>query len=443
MAAACSVMTLFACTACNLPVLPHATQLDGIDIADVYAVAYLTPQASTSLPTDPGAMVFIYPDGSYRSVQNKGIDMADIDWTEHGLVFRDASHDFRMREHQAPQIWDNDKESPDMDAMVTLDNGTEVALYNGGYGADGEEYFEYASVRSGNRESTHETKVDALTIGTAHCSTGLYGLQMIHDSGRHGDALVIAVSLWQWTDTQDYVGRKLAEYEGPTPNISLSDATACADDEFLAITNYDITTVGRFTDEPAIVSRNVEDSSVQTEPLEDYLSELHEDNSFPDVPCHSFQALTKYNVRTGERTILPLHAEDGTPALVGEQESDVATADGLNYQNGSLYWVSGRGRIMKTDPQTGTTQVINDEHAFDGFNSTKSIIAWFTEGFVDVWMSDGDHDIVPDIHIRRYALGTGQCVRDTVVKGLNGKLSLRLVDRGFAVNPKAKQLLNQ
>lgn len=89
---------------------------------------------------------------------------------------------------------------------------------------------------------------------------------------------------------------------------------------------------------------------------------------------------------------------------------------------------------METDISTGITRILNEEHAMDLDNSAQSVLSYFTEGHADVWISESGNDDA-EIHILRFNLSSGKCEKDTIVRGINKKLNLRLVDRSFAVNP--------
>ncbi|BCJ68470.1 hypothetical protein [Polymorphospora rubra] len=288
-----------------------------VRLGDAVMAFFVGPQNSEMYTAigevhEPGYLILVYADGSFRAVKTKRMDMMAPAWSGHGLYFADESHDYHLTTSGLTKT-----ENPKVNAqnlMFALSTGGSVGVYNGGHGASGG-YSNQVSAAVGEDPQVYDAQGNYFT--GAHCDGQIFGIT--NRPGNHQgaapklsgltsaaapDASPQMLARLYPADGGEKVVAWRPHFGGGTP----AGQVPCLDG-VITFLSWDTDASGR--QEPKIIS---------------------------------------WNTATGDHQAHPLTFDDATE--LSFEDFGYAVQDS---QGGQLHWVYADGRVFSTDIATGKT----------------------------------------------------------------------------------------
>jgi hypothetical protein len=264
---------------------------------------------------EPGYVVLVNADGSFRAVETKRMDKMRLAWSEQGIEFADESSDYRLT---ASGLTRSENPKPlAQNLMFALPAGGSIGVYNGGIGPDGGYINNVAFTVAGQTDSS---KIEGNYFTGALCDGQVFGLTNM--PGAHASAAPKApdmVSQSNTTATPQMLARLYPAEGGEKviawrPNLGSgtpSGPVPCHDG-VITFLSWDIDAAGK--EQPNIVS---------------------------------------WNTVNGRHQEFPLTFDDATSLNL--EDFGYVVQD---WQEGRLHWVYADGRVFSTDAATGKTATL-------------------------------------------------------------------------------------
>ncbi|MEV6601506.1 hypothetical protein AB0M36_32335 [Actinoplanes sp. NPDC051346] len=292
-----------------------------VRLGDAVMAFFIGPQSSemsNALGTvqNPGYLVLVDADGSFRTVKTKHMDMMRPVWSDHGLHFADESSDYHLTASGLTKA-DNPKASA-QNLMFALPNGESVGVYNGGHGDDGGYDNQVAVMTDGD---THLFPVQGNYFTGARCDGQIFGVA--ENPGNHKSqapkrpGMVSTVDeiaspqmlarLYPADDGEKVIGWRPQFGTTPTGEVPCHEGV-------VTFLSWDTDAAGR--EQPNVVS---------------------------------------WDTATGDHQVHRLTFDDAT--LINDADIDYVEQD---WQGDRLHWVYADGRVFSTDSRTGKTTTLFD-----------------------------------------------------------------------------------
>lgn len=261
---------------------------------------------------EPGYLVLVNADGSYRTVKTKRMDMMTPVWSNHGLYFADESSDYHltasgMTKTRSPKI-------TAQNLMFALPKAGSVGIYNDGHGANGG-YSNQVAVTIEGGARLHNVQGNYFT--GARCDDQIFGL-----TNRPGSHEIEAPNLPGMTSTVD---------PGASPQMLARLYPADSSEKIIAWRPQfgSSTPIGQVPCHDGVIT---------------FLSW--------DTDAHGREQpkIVSWNTVTGGYRAHPLSFNDATK--LDPQDFGYVVQDS---QNGQLQWTYADGRVFSTDSATGKT----------------------------------------------------------------------------------------
>lgn len=440
----------------------RVVSLEDIDLADVYAVTRIAVDETWNRPREPQFIAFLHTDGSYELVRMEHMYLSAMVWDSDGLFFSDENHDYLMTVRDGAtqvSVVDSPKRA-DTQLAAWHEGGDEpyAGMFSVGFTDDpaSGEYQYQMLVSDGQSSRTVDFTNEFTYTSFAACGTTLYGL----DSSAGADGEPRTAYLDRIASDGEPDKRRVAEGSGPLEDMFTTGQTLpCEDDVIYMIgTQYSDTqpTAGAGaapSGEATAQTASTHPTATRTGLAADDggtrtpLGTWREDSGgtatatgrtpaglamrHPRLLGWHYPSLESWNVRTGERTVIPLVDEDGSQL---DWTEDVAAMDSDTAENlirdGWMYWMSGMGDLTRTNLSTGVTQVLNDD-LHDG-SGAASLSSQFLPGKAVALKYAGNSRRT--LELAEYSLPDGTATRRIPLDALAGRLR-DLRPQGFAANP--------
>ncbi|MDR2113694.1 MAG: hypothetical protein LBO75_00250 [Bifidobacteriaceae bacterium] len=415
--------------------------LSEVDLGSVYAVLYLSPQASTwgwgtgVAQQAKGYVAFIKADGSYELVANEGMDSNAVSWTEDGLFYSDQSHDYLLQPGQEPQVFTSPK-TEYQDGLVTLENGSRVGAFNVGFTEDG--YLEEVVINDGSASKKKNTGRWATLI--AACGNSVFSMDQ-NDGDVGGGVRTTSTLNWLVRDGEVYEG-VIAQHESLfTITGFRSRAAPCVDDEVFLLASADISTVvdDNPEGEPSSELKSIAGNPNEAEAVakcQIYTS---------DTGLKSCPTIERWNTQSGERKIIPVLDQTGLELDLTGDFFDWSLYDSGSVLDGDLYWWHSLGHLVKTDLSSGATTLVasdpvrpkdKDSAARYFFQMGRNTAHVLAIPYAD---EPDNPDQIPQARLMVFKLDNGELTTEITVPGLSQSVNVDLVARGFAINPTKRE----
>ncbi|MEU8264953.1 hypothetical protein AB0C02_30605 [Micromonospora sp. NPDC048999] len=375
-----------------------AVAADKAKLDDTVFAFYLSPQSYTwnaGLGSrNPAYVVLVRPDGSYRTIRTRGMDIGQLAWSAEGLYFGDDERDYLLHD-DGLTTFRNPK--PDMQQSAFAVPDGFVAIYNEGVGGPGHYSNQVAAT---TRQATKLYPVEGNYFMNASCDGVVYGIAT--DPGAHRVEAADRPDLRSKTDPTIE----------PEMLARLYPAGADGREEVLGWR-------AAFNGGTGIQHAPCAQGVIS------YLS------AYDDVDGQPRTVVVSWDTATGAYVEHPLVDEGGRS--IPREDLEFVRYDSGSLRDGELEWFASDGRIVATDTATGVTT-----RRFDtGYRSTAS-------QFAQVVFTDTSIHVLYDVNDRRTPLAygefdraTGATVRSLTIDGISKHLSTHLVMRGMAVRPRA------
>jgi hypothetical protein len=397
----------------------HIVGLDDIDLTEVAAVLYLSPQAQTWGSLDPfraaakGYVAFIEADGDYQLVSTGGMDSNAVAWTNDGLFFSDMNRDYLLQEGQKPIMFDSPK-TDYLDGLVVLENGRHVGVYNAGFDPAGEGYIEEVVVTDAQRSIKHVTNRWATLV--AGCGNSVYALD--EDSAEVPEGEPSVITLNALVRDGAFAGDVIARHESVFEGTSFASRSApCVGGEILFLAS----SYGPSSDADAASDRPVIDCRVHTG-----------ETGVPNCPT-----IERWDTRTGARLTVPVIDQTGLSLDMSIDPFDYSVYDSGSVQDKWFYWWHSSGHLLRTDIDTGRTTLLATQapQLTNGYTSYHLRVSGSRAFVLEVPSSGGTAADNPDMRLLAYEIPSGELLSSVTIPGLNKAVGVDRVDRGFAVRP--------
>lgn len=358
------------------------------------AAFYLSRQSRDFRDSGPnGYLVLVDEEGKLRALETSGMDNAQIDWSEHGLVFADAANDYHLQDslRAMPSTKTNFQQ-----AMSGLGAGNSLGIYNDGFSETG--YTEQAVASSADGSELRE--VEGYYQVTGYCDGTLVGLA--EPTGPYAKE---AARLGHTT---------MGEYSYRSLMLSRLSGTPSGAEHVAGIREVDESSQDA-TDAPC---------------LEGKLHHLATTYGTGDTPK---PVIRSWDVETASFTQHEIVLSPGTAALeIGDLEFQNQGYSRESVRDGNLDWVAIDGRVMSTSLETGRTTVLF-ALAADGYDdrSSQNSIE-FTPTSLAVMTTSPDGKAVSFV---QYDRTSGQELRRLELPAVAKALGTELVLRDLAVRP--------
>jgi hypothetical protein len=314
--------------------------LQEVDWESVVAVAVMAPQASTNWLGGGGQVTVMNRDGSTAVVSMSAMDVGAASWTNHGLIFSDQHHDYLIEGDGSVSAFESLK--PDyQDGLVSLDNGTRVGFFNGGYADDGS-YDEVVTTIDHSGSTQHRSTEWSQVF--AACGNSAYGIaQIIPEGSPQHTTLSMRILLSDGKPADRGIATHTSAF---SETAFAAPAVPCLDDEIVFISSQDVAT-GSLNRVPAT-------DSPYRDPDSGFECQLVNDG-YGHLSCPTVE---RWNVRTGQRLIVPIQTT-GVPGVDwSENSAYLARYDQNSLVEGFLYWLHPSGVLLQTDISNGHTATL-------------------------------------------------------------------------------------
>ncbi|GGK01537.1 hypothetical protein GCM10010123_34260 [Pilimelia anulata] len=319
-AAVAAAVALAGCASCSLStgsdffdraVVPHSE----VKLGDAVMAFFVGPQNSEMFTPigevhEPGYLILVNGDGSFRAVRTKRMDMMRPAWSDHGLYFTDESSDYHLTAAGLRKT-DNPKTTA-QNLMFALPAGGAVGVHNGGGDSD-RGYNNQVAAITADGSRLHDVQGNYFT--GALCGGEIFGLA--DNTGTHAAEASASPGT-----TADPAAR---------PQMLARLYPAESGEKVIAWRPFfsGSTVIGQ------VPCRN------------GVLEFLSEDGNGSGIARPS---IVSWDTRTGRARIRPLTFADGTEP--SSDDFDYAVQD---LRGNQLHWVNGDGRVFSTDIATGRT----------------------------------------------------------------------------------------
>ncbi|RAX49041.1 hypothetical protein DQ353_11980 [Arthrobacter sp. AQ5-05] len=391
------LMLVLATTGCGLPGTEPLKKavVDGqeMNLEGSVAAFYLSRQSREFRRSGPnGYLVLVDGDGELRALETSGMDNAQVDWSEHGLVFADTANDYHLQDtlRAVPST-----KTDFQQAMSGLGAGKSLGLYNEGSSENG--YTEQAVASSADGSTLRDVK--GFYQVTGYCDGTLVGL---------------AEPTGPYAQEAARLGHTpMGEYSYRSLMLSRLSGTPDGAEDVVGIREVDESSQDA-TDAPCVEGK------------------LHHLATTYDTAGIPKPVIRSWDVATASFTQHDIVLSPGTPALehgdLGFQNQGYSRE---SVREGNLDWVAIDGRVMSTSLGTGRTVVLfalaadgyADRSSQNSVEFTPTSIAVMTTGPDGRTVSFVQYDRTTGEELRRFelpavakALGTGLALRDLAVR---------------------------
>lgn len=314
----------------------YIVSADDLALDDAVAAFVMGRQAAGYTGnTGNGYVVLIGESGEPRVFPTAGMDNGQLDWNDHGLVFADTEYDYLLDEKLTKVA---SPKTNYQQAMHVLDDGTSVALYNDGFTDDG--YVEQLVATANDTSALHE--VEGYYAVTGLCDGVLYGLA--EPLGEYAPA---------------------AESEGLAPQGGFGFTA-------LMLSRLSPVPEGR---ESVVGISGVDDSEQGASDAPCADDTLYHFATRYDSEGNGTPVVRQWDIMTGAVTQHDITSHAVSDVLEGEYGFEIEGLSRHSLQDGKLDWVSTDGRVLRTNPDTGSTEELFtlDNEGFDVSSSVRSI----------------------------------------------------------------------
>ncbi|MGB9034727.1 hypothetical protein BLJ79_16345 [Arthrobacter sp. UCD-GKA] len=358
------------------------------------AAIYLSRQAREFRESGPnGYLVLVDGQGEIKALETSGMDNAQTDWSEHGLVFADTANDYHLQDglHTTPSV-----KTDYQQAMSGSGAGSSLGLYNDGFNETG--YTEQAVGTSPDGAVLHD--VEGYYQVTGFCDGTLFGLA--EPSGAY--AREAGLSGHESVGTYAFRSLMLSRLSG-TPSGA----------------------------ERVIGIRTVDESSQDATDAPCVEGRLHHLASTYDAGGTATPVIRSWDVETATFTQHEIVLSPEAQALEnGDYGFEMHGYSRDSVRESNLDWVAVDGRVMSTNLETGRTKVLFAVAAddYDVASSQRSVE--FTPTSLAVVTSSQDGKAVSFVQYDRY---TGEELRRFDLPDVAKALNTGLVLTDLAVRP--------
>ncbi|MBR6458701.1 MAG: hypothetical protein IKS49_00890 [Actinomycetaceae bacterium] len=340
-------------------------------------------------------LLVVSQDGSTQVVEAKDKGAFLIDWAEDSLFIADSQSDTWLQAGKEPLVHDDPRDMSRAFSIVGLDDKGSVLISS--HEGEGDEVA-YSVV---NKEGVEKATSKEFIYSFGTCGEATYGLSVNEDYMNQNidDADFESMSeeeIEKEFSSVTYDSRAemnlFAVVKGGKVDISrvgqhsaimdgvmlLGPSLACEGEELVGLVlqnEVDGGLYNRTKETGESVDFNVEDYKIGS-----------------DEWGYNVLTLERWNVNTGERTVVPVTGEDGKPFVKAPQLVMSASMGASSVHDGTLYWVDALGRLVATDVQTGKSKALSDSlQTSSNMDELGQIFASFHEGNVSVLVhSDAD-----------------------------------------------------
>jgi hypothetical protein len=306
------------------------------------AAFFVGPQNDEMYPPggevhNPGYLILVNDDGSFRTIKTKRMDMMRPAWSEHGLYFSDESSDYRLTESGFTK-----SENPKITAqnlMFALPGGGAAGVFNAGAGDGG--YENQVAVGVDGKMGLNSVQGNYFT--GAVCDGEVFGLTNM--PGTHSSVaprkpnMISTVS----PEAKPQMLARLHPLDGGEKVIGWRPSFGFG------------TPIGQVPCHDGVISFLSWDS---------------------DAEGTESPAFVSWDSRTGKHRKHPLTFDDGTKLNFDDFGYIVQ-----DFSDGRLHWVYADGRVFATDSATGKTVTLFDTKLQTGAGvATKTIYAFSDSG---------------------------------------------------------------
>ncbi|MDR7276363.1 hypothetical protein [Catenuloplanes atrovinosus] len=256
---------------------------------------------------EPGFVVLVAPDGSFRTVRTARMDMMRPVWSRDGLAFADEHTDFRLTETGMTRTASGKVTAQNL--MFALPGGGTAGVYNVG-DTDGGGYLNRVVITTEAGARGYDVQGDYFT--GALCDDRVFGLTNIPGTHARQSSLGPNAQLLARLSPADG-GEQVVGWRAHLGSGTPPGQVPCHDG-IITFLSWDTDPDG--TEHPRIVS---------------------------------------WDTRTGDHRQHPLTFRDGTTLTLDDMGYAVQ-----DWRNGRLEWYHADGRVFSTDPATGSTTTLFD-----------------------------------------------------------------------------------
>lgn len=312
---------------------------------------------------DQHKLLVVSKDGSTDVVDAKDNGLFLVDWHEDALFIADSDMRTWLQPGKETVTQKNSGNLDTIFATTSLGNGK---LLWGSFDVDSDDVT-YSLV---NPQDAETTTSKAFVSSFAPCGDTVYGLSIDEDYGEE---------IPEPADLESMSEEELDDYFSSVTYDSRAELTlhTVVKDDKLNITSIGshsavmdtVTSLGFSLscegDEAVFLALQGElDGGVYnrtqdpSEPLDfnlkDYAVGSKEDGDYGVL------TIERWNVKSGERTIVPVTDADGKPFMKVASLLVGSAMGTTSLHDGTLYWVDGLGRLVATDVQTGKSKALSD-----------------------------------------------------------------------------------
>lgn len=333
-------------------------------------------------------LLVVSKDGSTQVVEAEDKGAFLIDWAEDSLFIADSQSDTWLEAGKEPLVHDDPRDISRAFSAVRLDDKGSILISS--HEGEGDKVA-YTVV---NKEGVEKTTSKEFIYSFGTCGGATYGLSINEDYMEQSMDDVDLESMSEEEmdkhfSSMTYDSRAemnlFAVAEGEKVGISrigqhnaimdgvmvLGSGLACEGEELIVLTLQNEVDGGLYnrTQEPSEpLDFNVEDYKVGS-----------------DDWGYSVLTLERWNVKTGERTVVPVMGEDGKPFMKAPQLLMLSSMGASSVHDGTLYWVDGLGRLVATDVQTGKSKALSESlQTSSNMDELGQVFASFHEDNVSV-----------------------------------------------------------
>ncbi|WP_143230157.1 hypothetical protein [Boudabousia marimammalium] len=296
---------------------------------------------------EPSLLLFVHEDDSVQVVKKADMWLDSMSWTDKGLFYADEDNDYFYEGGKLTTI--PAKKAAFADALVELDDrSTRVGLYNRGFSEDGG-YREdvYVSTPQGNQLGNAGAPMSMVGI----CDNSVYGVSLENDS-QYREYLQLKLIVKDKIPQTKLLAKA---YPLGTSLYGSDESIPCVDNQLLFISTDSIDP----EETPNFKLPDMKDSlptiKLGGAKFDGDYADLF--TSVDELGHRVFSTLEKWDVQTGERLVIPLVDKAGKQLTWSPGSFRQGKHSLLGRE---LYWFD-RGLLVKTNIDSGVTEIVNDE----------------------------------------------------------------------------------
>lgn len=366
-----------------------------------------------------GRLLLLHKDGRVNAIRKSRLYNATPSWTATSLNFYDSDNDYHF-DGTTLTIHPQQKASLFEALLVHQDGDMRTVAFNRGYQEDG----------SYREELIHSSLKDSSLLVAprpieklAACDERTFALWKEVSNGD----LSIHTTLAEVFNQTGKGVKKIATYtELAEDNVAGFPGSApCLDGKIFVI-------AGQVLSEGTTLNSGRQNLRF---PLPQLIDNLPLNELFPEGATGplSVQTLEKWDVTTGERTIIPLRTENGHPIDLNLDQSGFALYSQASLLDESVVWLGGNGALYRTSVSSGETQAVNGDIASPTFWQDNNYAGEYKDGKLTLLVEEIS---TGTINLYVFDLMTGRMLSEKDISYIRDHLDDGHIIRGIATAPK-------